>query len=245
MSRPSLLHPHWHCSHNRIETDMDQPTDHQPTQQDNHQESQNLKDVSMDGREGKSAEVEIAGEFGHLEGMSSLLGINLILYTALYVEHEQHIRWPLFQTITTNQTHAESFYCQDKDDQDFGFGSSIKILPPIPLELEKFKSSFYQVQCSDKDIFWFSNSGKCDPNWPTGQERKPGTTICELFRGLFPADTREFLQEVSSRREGGGAKPLPRQDRSLQESLWDQTEEQYREGLLLSGNWIEEVGLMI
>ena len=71
---------------------MDQPTDHQPTQQDNHQESQNLKDVSMDGREGKSAEVEIAGEFGHLEGMSSLLGINLILYTALYVEHEQHIR---------------------------------------------------------------------------------------------------------------------------------------------------------
>ena len=71
---------------------MDQPTGHQPTKQENDQDSQNLKDVSMDRRVGKSAEVEIAGEFGHLQGMSSLLGINLVLYTTLYVENELHIR---------------------------------------------------------------------------------------------------------------------------------------------------------
>ena len=75
-------------------------------------------------------EVQLTREFAQLEGMSSLLGIGHL------TEH------PVNHLKNTNA--AESFYCQAAEDEDYGFGSSIKSLPPVPLELEHYKSSFFQ-----------------------------------------------------------------------------------------------------
>ena len=72
------------------------------------------------------SEVQLAGEFGQLEGMSALLK------TCSYSENF------IFSP------DAESIYCHTVEDQDYGVESSLQSLPPLPPKLEEYKTKYFQ-----------------------------------------------------------------------------------------------------